>query len=139
MAHCDMNDKYQPRIGACLKNNGVNGSLVSFSPHSVGGWQHAGSPAFTAPDFTFVVRDCRTSKTNRNINIERRTMVSSRKLTFLGSPSLLVYSLLLVRQAARSNAILVFPTIKRLDEVYLRCPFALGSSGALAGHFNHEK
>jgi len=29
--------------------------------------------------------------------------------------------------------------IKRLDEVYLRSPFAPGSSDALAGHFNYEK
>jgi len=79
------------------------------------------------------------STTNRNINIERRSMVSQRELTFLGSRSFLVYSLSLVRQAAWSNAILVLPTIKRLDKVYLRCPFARGSSGALAGHFNYER
>jgi len=66
-------------------------------------------------------------------------MVSQRELTFLGSRSLLVYSLSLVRQAAGSNAILVLPTINRLDEVYLRCPFAPGSWGALAGHFNYDK
>jgi len=109
--------------------------LPSLRTPSVGG-STRGSPVFTAPDFTLVERDCRTSRTNRNINIERRSIVSRRKLTFLGSQSLLVYSLSLVRQAAGSNAILVSPTIKRLDEVYLRCLFARGSSGALAVHFN---
>jgi len=66
-------------------------------------------------------------------------MVLRRKLTFLGSRSLLVYSFWLVHEVAGSNAILVLPMIKRLDEVYLHCPFALGSSWALAGHFNNEK
>jgi len=73
--------------------------LPSLSAPSVGGTTR-GSPVFTAPDFTFVVRDSRTSTTNRNINIEPRSMVSRRELTFLGSRSLLVYSLSLVRQAA---------------------------------------
>ena len=75
--------------------------LPSLRTPSVGG-STRGSPAFTVPDFKFtlVVRDCRMSTTNRNINIERRSMVSRRELTFLGSRSLLVYSLSLVRQAA---------------------------------------
>ena len=71
-------------------------SLLSRS----GGGSTRGSPAFTAPELTFVVRDCRTFRTNRNINIERRSMVARRELTFLGSRSLLVYFLSLVREAA---------------------------------------
>jgi len=112
--------------------------LPSLRTASVGGSTHR-SPALTAPNFNFVVRDCWTSTTNRNINIETKSMVSQRELTFLGSRSLLVYSLWLVHQPAWRNAILVFPTIKCLDQVFLRCPFALGSSGALADHFHYEK
>jgi len=112
--------------------------LPSLRIQSVGG-STCGSPGFTAHDFTFVVRDGQRSTTNHNINIERWSMVLLREPTFPGSPSLLVYSLLLVGQAARSNAIEVLRMIKRLDEVYLGCPFGLGSSGALARHFNYEK
>jgi len=72
--------------------------LPSLSTPSVGG-STRGSPEFTAPDFTLVVRDFRTSTTNGNINIEHRSMVARRELSFPGSRSLFVYSLWLVRQA----------------------------------------
>jgi len=36
-----------------MKNNGVNGSSVTFSPHSVCGRQHAGEPGVYCPSLDF--------------------------------------------------------------------------------------
>jgi len=112
--------------------------LPSLCTPSVGGSRRE-RPAFTAPKFTFLIQDWRTSGTNPNIITKHRSRVSWHELTFPGSRSFPVYSLWLVPQAASSNEIFVLPTIKGLDGVYLRCPFALGPSGPLAGHSNYEK